>query len=130
MSTKDKLLAGLLLGLLTVGFLYVSTDEYNFECEMYGTEETETDWAEIESVEHEVDRLYTTPTETETEQKYIVRYGIAYDFGTVIVTEDGNEWCIQDAPELPYGQKVRVLFDSRETVEVDDDIIIDITERK
>ena len=121
MTTKEKILASLLFGLLTVGFLYVSTDEYNSYFEACSIE-TETDWEELESVEHEVDKLYTE------QQKYIVRFGVSYDFGTVIVTEDGNEWTIQDPPELAYGQKVRVLFDTKETITETDDIIIDIIE--
>ena len=64
------------------------------------------------------------------EQKYIIRYGITYDYGSTIVTEDGNEWTLIDAPEYEDGTEVRVLFDSRETKKVTDDIIIDVTERK
>ena len=64
------------------------------------------------------------------EQKYIVRYGITYEYGSVIVTEDGNEWTLTDAPEYENGTEVRVLFDSNETKNVTDDIIIDVTERK
>ena len=67
--------------------------------------------------------------EAETEQKYIVRYGITKDGGETILTEDGNEWKLIDAPIYEDGTEVRVLFDSCETVEVDDDEIIDITER-
>ena len=47
-----------------------------------------------------------------------------------IVTEDGNEWTLTDAPEYENGTEVRVLFDSNETQNVTDDIIIDVTERK
>ena len=64
------------------------------------------------------------------EQKYIVRYGITYEYGSVIVTEDGNEWTLTDAPEYENGTEVRVLFDSNKTEKVTDDIIIDVTERK
>ena len=64
------------------------------------------------------------------EQKYIVRYGITYESGSVIVTEDGNEWTLIDAPEYEDGPEVRVLFDSNKTEKVTDDIIIDVTERK
>jgi hypothetical protein len=63
------------------------------------------------------------------EQKYIVRYGTTCNYGAVIVTEDGNEWTLIDAPEYENGTEVRVLFDSRETKNVTDDIIIDVTER-
>ena len=62
------------------------------------------------------------------EQKYIVRYGTTYDWGSTIVTEDGNEWTLIDAPEYEDGTEVRVLFDSNKTEIVTDDIIIDVTE--
>ena len=64
------------------------------------------------------------------EQKYIVRYGTTYERGSVIVTEDGNEWTLIDAPEYENGTEVRVLFDSNETQNITDDIIIDVTERR
>lgn len=70
----------------------------------------------------------TAATEAETEQKYIVRYGVAYDYGTTIITSDGNEWTLEDAPEYEDGTEVRVLFDSCETSDVTDDVIIDVTE--
>ena len=66
---------------------------------------------------------------TESEQKYIIRYGIMEDSET-IVTEDGNQWTLIDGPEHANGTELRVLFDSNETVDVTDDIIIDITERR
>ena len=58
------------------------------------------------------------------EQKYIVRYGKIIS-ETEILTEDGNLWYGEDFPEERY---IRILFDSRETTSVEDDIIIDITE--
>ena len=64
------------------------------------------------------------------QQKYIVRYGITYDWGSTIITEDGNEWTLIDAPEYENGTEVRVLFDSNDTTLVTDDMIIDVTERK
>ena len=66
--------------------------------------------------------------ENESEQKYIVRYGIMEDSETIL-TRDGNLWSLA-GPEFETGTEVRVLFDSCETVDVTDDIIIDITERR
>ena len=66
----------------------------------------------------------------QSEQQYIVRYGTTYDYGSTIVTEDGNEWTLIDAPEFENGMEVRVLFDSNKTQKVTDDIIIDVTERR
>ena len=63
------------------------------------------------------------------QQKYIVRYGITYDWGSTIITDDGNEWTLIDAPEYENGTEVRVLFDSNNTRNVTDDMIIDVTER-
>ena len=63
-------------------------------------------------------------------QQYIVRYGTTYDYGSTIVTEDGNEWTLIDAPEFENGTEVRVLFDSNKTQKATDDIIIDVTERR
>lgn len=63
-------------------------------------------------------------------QKHIIRYGYAYNDGSTIVTEDGNTWCLEDAPCFDEGTSVRVLFDSNETYSVEDDIILDITERR
>jgi hypothetical protein len=63
------------------------------------------------------------------EQQYIVRYGTTYDHGSTIVTEDGNEWTLIDAPEYENGTEVRVLFDSNRTQNITDDIIIDVTEK-
>ena len=64
-----------------------------------------------------------------SEQKYIVRYGFMDSKG-LIVTHDGNLWELIDGPEYENGTELRVLFDSNETVDVTDDIIIDITERR
>ena len=58
------------------------------------------------------------------EQKYVVRYGEIIS-ETEIITEDGNLWETYNLLEERY---VRILFDSNETKNVDDDIIIDITE--
>lgn len=69
-------------------------------------------------------------TASEMEQQYIVRYGTTYNWGSIIVTEDGNEWALTDAPEYTNGTEVRVLFDSNKTQIVTDDIIIDVTERR
>ena len=66
----------------------------------------------------------------EPEQQYIVRYGTTYEHGSTIITEDGNEWTLTDAPIYENGTQVRVLFDSNKTKIVTDDIIIDITERR
>ncbi len=67
--------------------------------------------------------------EVAAEQRYIVRYGITEDYGSIILTEDGNEWTLINAPEYEDGTEVRVLFDSNETESVLDDIIMDVTER-
>lgn len=64
------------------------------------------------------------------DQQYIVRYGTTYNYGSTIITEDGNEWTLIDAPEYENGTEVRVLFDSNKTKNVTDDIIIDVTERR
>jgi hypothetical protein len=65
--------------------------------------------------------------ETEASQ-YIVRYGT---MGTEesILTMDGNIWLLS-GPEYSTGTEVRVLFDGKGTVDVTDDVIIDITERR
>ena len=68
-------------------------------------------------------------TKTPEEQKYIARYGVTYDWGATIITEDGNMWYLEDAPEYEDETLVRVLFDSNGTLEAEDDIIIDVTER-
>lgn len=69
------------------------------------------------------------PKEIE-EQQYIIRFGTTYDWGSTIITEDGNEWTLIDAPEYEDGTEVRVLFDSNRTTKVTDDFIIDVTERR
>jgi hypothetical protein len=69
----------------------------------------------------------TTETTNETEQQYIIRYGNIN--GDEIITEDGNLWLLIDPPVYNKGAEVRVLFDSKGTVEVEDDVIIDITKR-
>lgn len=89
--------------------------------------ETETDWAELEEAEHKVDTLYVT---SPTEQKYIVRYATAFDIAdgvTTYIDSEGNEWKAIDAP-TEMGCVARLLFDSKETVSIYDDEIIDITE--
>lgn len=64
-----------------------------------------------------------------SEQKYIVRYGIM-EGKDLIVTQDGNLWELIDGPEYENGTELRVLFDSMETTDATDDVIIDITERR
>lgn len=71
---------------------------------------------------------YIAEAHSEPEQQYIVRYGIISMDGDIL-TEDGNRWTLIDGPEISNGTAVRVLFDSKETVNPKDDIIIDITER-
>ena len=72
-------------------------------------------------------------TETVMEQEYIVRYGNIDGFldngNMIIVTEDGNEWILQDAPCYPNGTELRILFASNLTTIATDDVIVDITER-
>lgn len=68
-------------------------------------------------------------TEAPEIQEYIASYGIAYCWGAAIQTEDGEIWFLEDAPEFENGTEVRVLFNSNGTENVEDDIIIDVTER-
>ena len=75
----------------------------------------------------------TTETETEEpqeqEQKYIVKYATPSkytDDGIIYVDTNGDEWHVIDPPEIDGD--VRLLFDSKETKDVSDDTIIDITE--
>jgi hypothetical protein len=65
--------------------------------------------------------------ETEASQ-YIVRYG-TMETEESILTKDGNLWLLS-GPEYSTGTEVRVLFDGKGTVDVTDDVIIDITERR
>lgn len=71
---------------------------------------------------------YIAEAHSEPEQQYIIRYGIISMNGDIL-TEDGNRWTLIDGPEISNGTAIRVLFDSKETVNPKDDIIIDITER-
>lgn len=71
---------------------------------------------------------YIAEAHSEPEQQYIVRYGIISMDGDIL-TEDGNRWTLIDGPEISNGTAVRVLFDSKKTVNPKDDSIIDITER-
>ena len=77
----------------------------------------------------DLETIQAKEMKTESEQKYIVRYGIM-ESKDLIVTQDGNLWELIDGPEYENGTEVRVLFDSCETEDVTDDIIIDITERR
>lgn len=49
--------------------------------------------------------------------------GTTYDYGSTIVTEDGNIWEIEDAPEYEDGTRVTVAFDTKGTYNVKDDEI-------
>lgn len=71
---------------------------------------------------------YIAEAHSEPEQQYIVRYGIISMDGDIL-TKDGNRWTLIDGPEISNGTAVRVLFDSKKTVNPKDDSIIDITER-
>ena len=70
-------------------------------------------------------------TEYGEEQKYLVRYATVQSISKEGVTTYrdtyGNEWEYQDAP---LEKNVRLLFDSRNTKDIHDDIIVDITEWK
>ena len=70
---------------------------------------------------------------TELEQKYIVRFATATEIDsngvTTYIDYDGNEWKAIDAP-TKIGSDARLLFDSKETFDITDDVIIDITEVK
>lgn len=79
--------------------------------------------------ESEIKANAAIESEIETEQKHIVRYGVTSEWGSIIETEDGNIWTLEDAPEFEDGTEVRVLFDSNETVSSLDDVIIDVVER-
>ena len=81
------------------------------------------DAMEVKAMETEV------TTETTEIQEYIASYGITHCYGAVIETEDGHIWTLTDAPEFEEGTEVRVLFNSCGTESVEDDIIIDVTER-
>jgi hypothetical protein len=98
-----------------------------------GLATTETKAGEAEQMQPQIieEQQKTDENQQKTveEQQYIVRYGITYNYGSTIITEDGNEWTLTDAPEYENGTEVRVLFDSNKTKIVTDDIIIDVTER-
>lgn len=49
--------------------------------------------------------------------------GTTYDYGNIIVTEDGNMWEIEDAPEYEDGTKVVVAFNTKGTFNIKDDEI-------
>lgn len=49
--------------------------------------------------------------------------GTTYNYGNTIVTEDGNIWEIEDAPEYEDGTKVMVAFDTKGTFGIKDDSI-------
>lgn len=73
----------------------------------------------------------TTETEEpqEQEQKYIVKYATPSEYtdnGIIYVDTNGDKWEVIDPPEIEGD--VRLLFDSKETKDVSDDTIIDITE--
>lgn len=73
----------------------------------------------------------TTETEEQepTEQKYIVKYATPSEYtddGIIYVDTNGDKWEVIDPPEIEGD--VRLLFDSKETKDVSDDVIIDITE--
>ena len=85
--------------------------------------------ANIEPVEIQGIPIEQTEQQKTVEQQYIVRYGVTYDYGNTIITEDGNEWTLIDAPEYEDGTEVRVLFDSNKTETAIDDIIIEVYEK-
>lgn len=90
-------------------------------------------WVLVDAFELKPIHANTMETVTEVEQEYIVRYGYVDGFADngdmLIVTDDGNEWAIMDAPCYENGTEVRVLFNSNLTEIVTDDVIIDITVR-
>ena len=63
------------------------------------------------------------------ERQYIVRYGTTEYVGDHmdLKTTDGI-WSIEDPPEFEDGTAVRILFDSNNTKNPDDDKVIDVTE--
>ena len=68
------------------------------------------------------------------EQQYIVQNCIFVwpeqtDYAQLI-DEHGNVWEIVDPPEYANGTVLRVLFDSRQTAEAADDVVIDLGEVK
>ena len=54
--------------------------------------------------------------------------GITYDYGSTVITEDGNEWYVEDAPEFEDNTKVIITFNTKGTFSVLDDEIKDIRE--
>lgn len=68
------------------------------------------------------------------EQQYIVRNCIFVwpeqtDYAQLI-DEHGNIWEIVDPPEYTNGTVLRVLFDSQQTSDATDDVVIDLSEVK
>ena len=63
-------------------------------------------------------------------ESYEVRYGTMNHSSSTIMTEDGNIWILRDSAGFEDGTKVRVLFNTCQTETLEDDIIIDITEKK
>lgn len=43
-----------------------------------------------------------------------------------IVTEDGNEWGIEDNPAIRKGNAIEVIFDTKGTTNVTDDEIVEV----
>lgn len=46
-----------------------------------------------------------------------------------LIDEEGNVWEISDPPEYEEGTEIRVLFNSKGTKIIEDDVIVDLTER-
>ena len=109
-NLSDKAFAMLTLMLCVVTFAYVAIDAFGLKSIHANTMET-----------------------VEVEQEYIVRYGTVDGFADngdmIVVTNDGNEWVMADAPCYDKGTEVRVLFNSNLTSIATDDVIIDITVR-
>ena len=78
--------------------------------------------------------LSVQPLSQSQEQQYVVRYCMfnwpeQTDYAQLI-DEHGNIWEIVDPPEYTNGTVLRVLFDSQQTSDATDDVVIDLSEVK
>ena len=62
------------------------------------------------------------------ESNFVLKDAVSYDWGNTIVTSDGNEWAVQDPPEFEEGQRIKILFDTKGTADLEDDEIVDLWE--
>ena len=57
------------------------------------------------------------------------QFGIAYEWGSVIVLDTGKAIIIEDPPEYPFGTPVKVVFKTLGTESEMDDVVLDIKEK-